>query len=85
MHRCPARKQLQRLLARQVAGAEAAALERHVQECARCQGTLEELTRNQEAADWRRMCADRPGTEPTPEGDFLRKLKELPPPPPAPE
>jgi hypothetical protein len=79
MQGCPARERLQRLLARQVEGAEAAALERHVEECARCQQLLEELTRTGDVDAWRQLCADPP--EPSPGEDFLRKLRESPPAP----
>jgi hypothetical protein len=76
MQGCPARERLQRLLARQVEGAEAAALERHVEECARCQQLLEELTRTGDVDAWRQLCAAPPEPEPSPGEDFLQKLRE---------
>jgi len=45
---------LQRLLADQLSGAALAEVEAHVEECARCQQALEQLTRE---ADWKRAAA----------------------------
>jgi hypothetical protein len=80
---CPSTAELGRWLADGLAGAEAAGVEAHVETCADCQQTLEQLTRN---AD------DARGSGPVPRGesggDFLRRLERAPPaglgPPPAP-
>jgi tetratricopeptide (TPR) repeat protein len=44
MNRCPSSERLQQLLADRLAGAEAEAVEAHVETCARCQQALEQLT-----------------------------------------
>src|SRR5437762_12935423 len=45
MTRCPSSAQLGQWLADDLAGAEAAAVETHIETCAGCQQTLEQLTR----------------------------------------
>ena len=81
MQPCPPRDDLERLLARQVSEPERAALERHVEECAACQEALEGLTRSRDAEGWQRLHQDRTGADPSPAEDFLRRLRETPPPP----
>ena len=80
MQPCPPRAELERLLARQMSDAERAALEKHVEECAACQEALEGLTRSRDVEGWQRLHQDQDGTESPPAEDFLRRLRETPPP-----
>jgi WD40 repeat protein len=76
MQRCPTREQLERLLARQATGAEQAALERHVEQCAACQRTLEELTAGGQVEAWRRLHATPTAAEPELDAGFLQQVKQ---------
>jgi serine/threonine protein kinase len=84
MHSCPSRERLQLLLANQVGKAERTALEKHVEECARCQQALEELTGDPALDSWRQR-ADRAGPGQAPDEDFLKQLRKAPPVPPTPD
>ena len=64
---CPSVEQLERLLAAQLEGATAEAVEQHVQACAACQQTLERLT----AARLARTEQGQPRTS------FLRQLENV--------
>jgi tetratricopeptide (TPR) repeat protein len=70
MTECPAREQLVRLLAEQLGGAEAGRVEAHVQGCARCQETLENLCNGGPTAP------GAPAAGPEPRAEFLRRLRE---------
>jgi serine/threonine-protein kinase len=73
MNRCPPPDDLRRLLADELSGPEAEAVETHLEECAGCQQALEQLTAAAGAASQ--------GAEGQGEGDsqFLRRLQEQPP------
>jgi hypothetical protein len=75
---CPSTEQLLRLLADQLAAPDADTLEAHVDGCAFCQQTLEELTGSGCAGQGR-------GPEPLGESgeDFLHRLERQPPPDPS--
>src|SRR5436305_407187 len=75
MSGCPVPEQLRRLLAEQLSGPEAAALEAHVQTCAACQQALEGLTAATGA--WAGRGADPAGEQTA----FLQRLSASPPPP----
>ncbi len=79
MTHCPSSEQLQRLLADQLAGSEAEAIEAHVETCAGCQQALEQLTSSPDAFMGRGpvSCGDSGG-------DFLRRLERCPPASPSP-
>jgi tRNA A-37 threonylcarbamoyl transferase component Bud32 len=68
---CPSREQLRQLLAEQLRGPEATAIEAHVAACADCQGILDQLTA--------RAPACRPCPPPPDDSAFLQQLQELPP------
>src|SRR4051812_14423035 len=74
---CPLPEKLQGLLADRLDGAEAAALEVHVETCAGCQQALERLTGHQEGSlqpgSFRENMAGKSG------GEFLRRLERMPP------
>jgi WD40 repeat protein/tRNA A-37 threonylcarbamoyl transferase component Bud32 len=79
--RCPSGEQLERFLAGQVPEARRRAIERHVEGCPACQQALEGLTRNRDAEGWRRLCQAPPEARALTDSDFLRRLRESPPPP----
>jgi serine/threonine-protein kinase len=91
MMHCPSSDRLQQLLADRLAGADAEAVEAHVETCSSCQQALEKLTgdadsRNQKQADPpdddSRPLSDplrREGVVEAPGGDFLRRLEKQPP------
>ncbi len=68
----PSRDRLEQFLADQVNEAEAAALEAHVEGCATCQQTLEQLT-DQEPSEPRR--ADRARND-DPDDEFVQRLEK---------
>jgi hypothetical protein len=74
MNRCPSAEQLRDWLADQLPGADADALEVHVEACAVCQQTLEQLTGN---AGLRKVVE--PASRGESGGDFLRRLEQTPP------
>src|SRR5262245_46153111 len=75
MNRCPSPEQLQDLLADRLVGAEAEAIEAHVEACPACQQALERLTGG---ADTRE--GQGPASRSASGGDFLRRLENRPPP-----
>jgi serine/threonine-protein kinase len=91
MMHCPSSDRLRRLLADRLAGADAAAVEAHVETCSCCQQALEELTGGADSRDRRRAAppddGGRPLAAPLPPegvaegsgGDFLRRLEKRPP------
>jgi tetratricopeptide (TPR) repeat protein len=88
MTRCPSSDRLQQLLADQLAGPEAEAVEAHVETCARCQQTLERLTsaRHEQSGE---VPVQRQDAAEETVSALLRRLEQAPPagaaPPPRPK
>jgi WD40 repeat protein len=83
MSRCILPEQFQRLLAEQLSEAERQALDAHVDACPRCQETLARLLEADEDTtelDRRLLRRDRPVSTCAPAEDFLRCVKDKPPP-----
>jgi hypothetical protein len=74
MNTCPSPDLLQGLLADMLGGAEAGAVEAHVQTCPGCQQALEQQTGNADNARARALAASAGSG-----GDFLRRLEGAPP------
>jgi serine/threonine-protein kinase len=74
MTRCPSSELLQGLLADRLAGADAEAVESHVEACPSCQQALEDLTGGAVACT-----AEGPAPWDDTGGDFLRRLEKQPP------
>jgi WD40 repeat protein/predicted Ser/Thr protein kinase len=83
MSRCIVPEQFQRLLAEQLSQAECKALDAHVDACPRCQETLARLLEAEDdTAELDRRLLRQAGPESACEpADFLRRVKETPPPP----
>ena len=75
MQPCPPPEQLKRFLGDQLGAAEATALTQHVETCASCWRSLDDLSADADGNKWRRLRNPEPPGGDEPQVAFLRRME----------
>ncbi len=77
MQTCPPPERLHHFLNERLGDADAAALAQHLEACATCRQTLDQLSADGDSQNWRRLRDLAPRTADEPRADFLRQLGDV--------
>src|SRR5581483_6509092 len=77
MQPCPPPERLKQFLDERLAAADAAALTEHLETCAACRRTLDQLSADPDSQNWRRLRDSGPRAGEEPPADFLRRLGDV--------